>query len=67
MPAPHGYIDRFEAERITGRSRQTLIPAAKRGEIPGAFQRKPNTPWYFTVKGCRFYAGIPDDDTAAAS
>lgn len=56
--APAGYVPMIEAQHITGLSRETLTKAAGRGEIPGAIQRKPKTPWYFTIEGLRRYLGI---------
>jgi hypothetical protein len=64
MPAPEGYVDRSAAERITGYDRNTITQAAKRGDIPGAFQRLGRGPWYFTERGLRQWIGMPDKGAA---
>lgn len=60
MAAPAGYVDRHGASEITGRHRNTITDAARRGEILGAIQRAANAPWYFTVEGLRQWIGIRD-------
>lgn len=54
MPKPPAdHIDTLAAVAFTGYSRKTVGDAARRGEIPGAFQRTRKSPWYFTVDGLR--------------
>jgi hypothetical protein len=52
------------ATQITGLCRQTIMKAAKRGDIPEAFKRMSvggaTAPWCFTVRGLRDWLGIPD-------
>lgn len=64
MPAPAGYVDRAEAEKITGFNRNLITVAARAGEIPDAFQRLGRGPWYFTPEGLRKWIGMPVEVSA---
>jgi hypothetical protein len=55
---PPGLIDMATAENRSGYSRQTIAPAARRGDIPGARQRVKNGRWFFTPEGLDEWAGV---------
>lgn len=62
---PEGYdADMTGAMKITGYSREWINKAAQAGEIPGAFQRSANCPWFFTLAGLRQWRGIEKNPAA---
>lgn len=44
---PRGYVGIIDAEKIAGVTGQTIIAAARRGELAALHDMK-NSPWYFS-------------------
>lgn len=63
---PLGYVGMARATAITGKTDETLAKWFRAGEIPGAIQRKPRDPIYFTEAGLRLALGITTDQDAVA-
>lgn len=49
---PDGYVGIVEAEQIAEVTAQTIIAAAKRGDLAGR-QRVKNAPWFFRPEALR--------------
>lgn len=58
---PEDRVGIERAEVVTGYSRKTILPAARRGEIPDANQRVRKSAWSFTESGLRRWIGIKAD------
>lgn len=56
---PPGFVGMAEAEEITGLTAQTIVLAAKRGELP-AGQRVKNSPWFFRPEDLRRWRGMAE-------